>query len=181
VASLELESPAVPISVQAGCRTIVSDRRIHSNALIVTEELPNKVVAWATEIASYAARLPSKQARDAYLRERGRELVTGAQAEGATVCDAAIVADDRGAPNYDRTVSATGGRTAGARLAYHRFGELIGFKGIYLDRPDAIGAACSKRPVVLEVKTDPEVPPLRPHMTRTGKAPCARALRRRPA
>ena len=61
--------------------------------LIVTEELTNKVVAWATEIASYAARLPSKQARDAYLRERRRELVTGAQAEGATPRDAAIVAD----------------------------------------------------------------------------------------
>ena len=29
---------------------------IHSNALIVTEDLRNKVVAWATEIASYARR-----------------------------------------------------------------------------------------------------------------------------
>ena len=55
----------------------MSDRRIHSNALIVTEDLTNKVVAWATEIASYAAQLPSKQARDDYLRERRRELVTG--------------------------------------------------------------------------------------------------------
>jgi hypothetical protein len=27
----------------------VSDRRIHSNAFIVTEDLTNKVVAWATE------------------------------------------------------------------------------------------------------------------------------------
>jgi hypothetical protein len=27
----------------------VSDRRIHSNAVIVTEDLTNKVVAWATE------------------------------------------------------------------------------------------------------------------------------------
>jgi hypothetical protein len=49
--------------------------------LIVTEDLTNKVVAWATEIASYAAQLPSKQARNDYLRERC-ELVTGAQAEG---------------------------------------------------------------------------------------------------
>jgi hypothetical protein len=48
----------------------VSDRRIHSNALIVTADLTNKVVAWATEIASYAAQLSSKQARDDYLRER---------------------------------------------------------------------------------------------------------------
>ena len=71
----------------------MSDRRIHSNALIVTDDLTNKVVAWATEIGSYAARLPSRQARDEYLRERRRELVTGAQAEGATPRDAAIVAD----------------------------------------------------------------------------------------
>ena len=57
----------------------MSDRRIHLNALIVTEDLTNKVVAWATQIASYAAQLPSKQARDDYLRERRCELVTGAQ------------------------------------------------------------------------------------------------------
>jgi hypothetical protein len=71
----------------------MSDRRIHSNALIVTEDLTNKVVAWAAEIARYVAQLPSKQARDDYLRELRRELVTGAQAEGATPRDAAIVAD----------------------------------------------------------------------------------------
>ena len=76
-----------------GGRTIVSDRRIHPNALIVTKDLTNKVVAWATEIARYAAQLPSRQARDDYLRERRRELVAGAQAEGATPRDAAIVAD----------------------------------------------------------------------------------------
>jgi hypothetical protein len=74
-------------------QTIVSDRRVHSNVLIVTEDLTNKVVAWAIEIASYAAQLPSKEARDDYLRERRRELVMGAQAEDATPRDAAIVAD----------------------------------------------------------------------------------------
>jgi hypothetical protein len=89
--SLELE--LLPSPSQCCCRTIVSDRRIHLNALIVTEDLTNKVVAWATQIASYAAQLPSKQARDDYLRERRCELVTGAQAEGATPRDAAIVAD----------------------------------------------------------------------------------------
>ena len=62
----------------------MSDRRIYSNAVIVTEDLTNKVVAWATEIARYAAQLSSRQARDDYLRERRRELVAGAQAEGAT-------------------------------------------------------------------------------------------------
>ncbi len=55
-------------------------------------------------------------------------------------------------------------------VPYHKFGELIGFKGIFVDDPDRMGEAwdealrCDK-PVVLEVKTDPEVPPLPPHIT----------------
>ena len=47
--------------------------------MIVTEDLTNKVVAWAAEIGSYAAQLPSKQGGDDYLRERRRELVMGAR------------------------------------------------------------------------------------------------------
>ncbi len=55
-------------------------------------------------------------------------------------------------------------------VPYHRFAELIGLRGIYVDTPDAIGPAweaalASDRPVVLEVRTDPEVPPLPPHIT----------------
>jgi pyruvate dehydrogenase (quinone) len=55
-------------------------------------------------------------------------------------------------------------------VPYHRFGELIGFKGIYVDRPEQMAGAwdealSSNRPVVLEVKTDPNVPPLPPHIT----------------
>lgn len=55
-------------------------------------------------------------------------------------------------------------------VPYHRFAELIGLKGIYVDHPDRVGAAWeealnSDRPVVIEVKTDPEVPPLPPHIT----------------
>ncbi len=55
-------------------------------------------------------------------------------------------------------------------VPYHRFAELIGLKGIYVDRPEAVGPAWDEalladRPVVLEVKTDPEVPPLPPHIT----------------
>src|SRR6516162_8579793 len=61
--------------------------------LLVTEHLTNKVVAWATEIATHAAQLPSRQAREDYLRERHRELVAGAQAEGTTPHDAAVLAD----------------------------------------------------------------------------------------
>jgi pyruvate dehydrogenase (quinone) len=55
-------------------------------------------------------------------------------------------------------------------VPYHRFAELIGLKGLYVDDPEAIGAAwdealATDRPVLLEVKTDPEVPPLPPHIT----------------
>ena len=57
------------------------------------EDLTNNIVMWANEIARYAAQLPSRQARDDYLAERHRELVAGAQAEGAAPRDAAILAD----------------------------------------------------------------------------------------
>ena len=55
-------------------------------------------------------------------------------------------------------------------VPYHQFAELIGLKGIYVDRPEALGPAwdealAADRPVVLNVKTDPEVPPLPPHIT----------------
>jgi pyruvate dehydrogenase (quinone) len=55
-------------------------------------------------------------------------------------------------------------------VPYHRFAELIGLKGLYVDNPDALGGAweqalAADRPVVLEVKTDPDVPPLPPHIT----------------
>jgi pyruvate dehydrogenase (quinone) len=55
-------------------------------------------------------------------------------------------------------------------VPYHRFAELIGLRGIFVDNPDNLAdawetALASDRPVVLEVKTDPEVPPLPPHIT----------------
>ena len=55
-------------------------------------------------------------------------------------------------------------------VPYHSFAELIGLRGIYVDRPEALGnawdeALAADRPVVLEVKTDPDVPPLPPHIT----------------
>jgi len=48
--------------------------------------------------------------------------------------------------------------------------ELLGLKGISVDTPDAIGpgwdqALAADRPVVFEVVTDPDVPPLPPHIT----------------
>lgn len=52
----------------------------------------------------------------------------------------------------------------------HRFAEMIGLRGIYVDDLKQLGSAwdqtlASDIPVVLEVKTDPEVPPLPPHIT----------------
>ncbi|WP_434714061.1 thiamine pyrophosphate-requiring protein (plasmid) [Rhizobium sp. YTUHZ045] len=55
-------------------------------------------------------------------------------------------------------------------IAYHKFADLIGLRGIFVDQPDKLGAAWEAAltagcPVILEVKTDPEVPPLPPHIT----------------
>ena len=55
-------------------------------------------------------------------------------------------------------------------VPYHKFAELIGLRGLYVDNPDRLATAWdealnSDRPVVLNVKCDPEVPPLPPHIT----------------
>jgi pyruvate dehydrogenase (quinone) len=55
-------------------------------------------------------------------------------------------------------------------VSYSRFVEMIGLRGIYVDSSEMLGSAwdqalSSDIPVVLEVKTDPEVPPLPPHIT----------------
>ncbi|WP_226688061.1 thiamine pyrophosphate-requiring protein [Stutzerimonas stutzeri] len=54
-------------------------------------------------------------------------------------------------------------------VPYHRFAESIGLKGLYVDREDAVAAAWEEalgadRPVLIEFKTDPDVPPLPPHI-----------------
>ncbi|WP_442808615.1 thiamine pyrophosphate-requiring protein [Trinickia soli] len=66
-------------------------------------------------------------------------------------------------------------------VPFHRFAELIGLKGIYVDTPEAIGPAWEEalaagRPVVLEIKTDPDVPPLPPHVTLAQARKFARTL-----
>jgi pyruvate dehydrogenase (quinone) len=53
---------------------------------------------------------------------------------------------------------------------YARYAELLGFLGIRVDNPDEVGPAWDEalsadRPVVYEALTDPEVPPLPPHIT----------------
>jgi pyruvate dehydrogenase (quinone) len=66
-------------------------------------------------------------------------------------------------------------------VPYHRVADLFGLKGIYCDSGDAVGAAwaealASERPCVLEVKVDPEVPPLPPHITVEQAKKMARAM-----
>jgi pyruvate dehydrogenase (quinone) len=53
---------------------------------------------------------------------------------------------------------------------YHKYAELLGLKGIFVDNPDRVGSAWDEalsadRPVILEAYTDPNVPPLPPHIT----------------
>jgi len=55
-------------------------------------------------------------------------------------------------------------------VPYHKFAQMIGLEGIFVDDPEQLGAAWERalnagRPCVLEVKTDPEVPALPPHIT----------------
>jgi pyruvate dehydrogenase (quinone) len=55
-------------------------------------------------------------------------------------------------------------------VSYSRYAELLGLKGIFVDDPDKVGAAwdealAADRPVVLEAYTDPNVPPLPPHIS----------------
>ncbi len=55
-------------------------------------------------------------------------------------------------------------------MPYHKYAELLGLKGIYVDNPDHLSAAWDEalnadRPVILEARTDPNVPPLPPHIT----------------
>ena len=50
------------------------------------------------------------------------------------------------------------------------YAEMLGLKGIRLERPEAVATAWidalkADRPVVVEARTDPEVPPLPPHIT----------------
>ncbi len=53
---------------------------------------------------------------------------------------------------------------------YAKYAELLGLKGIFCNDPDKVGAAwdealAADRPVILEFYTDPNVPPLPPHIT----------------
>jgi pyruvate dehydrogenase (quinone) len=64
---------------------------------------------------------------------------------------------------------------------YSRYAELVGFKGIYCDDGEQMAQAWREAlaedgPVVLEVKVDPEIPPLPPHITKTQAEAMAKAM-----
>jgi pyruvate dehydrogenase (quinone) len=67
---------------------------------------------------------------------------------------------------------------------YARYAELLGFRGLRVDAPDQVGDAWDEAlrsdvPVLLEAITDPEVPPLPPHIERDQAKHLARALLQR--
>ena len=65
---------------------------------------------------------------------------------------------------------------------YARYAELLGFEGIRVDSPDQVAPAWDRalaadRPVILEAVTDPNVPPLPPHIGLDDAKALASALR----
>jgi pyruvate dehydrogenase (quinone) len=66
-------------------------------------------------------------------------------------------------------------------VPYARYAELLGLRGIRVDRPEDVGSAwdeafASDRPVVYEAVVDPDVPPLPPHITAKQATAMTRAL-----
>ena len=66
---------------------------------------------------------------------------------------------------------------------YARYAELLGLRGIRVDDPERVGEAwdealASDRPVVYEALTDPEVPPLPPHIKMDQAMSLSKALLR---
>jgi pyruvate dehydrogenase (quinone) len=64
---------------------------------------------------------------------------------------------------------------------YAQYAELLGFAGIYCEDGDEVGSAweqalAADRPCLLEVKVDPEVPPLPPHITVEQAEKMAKAM-----
>ena len=64
---------------------------------------------------------------------------------------------------------------------YAAFATSLGLHGIHVDKPDQLGPAwdtalAADRPVVLDVRTDPSIPPIPPHATFEQAKDAARAL-----
>ncbi len=70
------------------------------------------------------------------------------------------------------------------RFAYAEYARMLGLIGLRVDRPEAVGDAwrqafAADRPVVLEMITDPNVPPLPPHVSMQNARKYFAALWRR--
>jgi pyruvate dehydrogenase (quinone) len=66
-------------------------------------------------------------------------------------------------------------------VQYSNFAELIGLKSIFVDDPERLGPAweealASDRPVVLDVNTDPNLPPLPSHVSTEQAVKFAKSL-----
>jgi pyruvate dehydrogenase (quinone) len=64
---------------------------------------------------------------------------------------------------------------------YARYAEMLGLRGIRVDSPDQVAdawdeALAADRPVIYEAITDPEVPPLPPHITLQQATALSQAL-----
>lgn len=66
-------------------------------------------------------------------------------------------------------------------FAYADYATLIGLHGIRVERPDQIGPAwdealAADKPVVIDALTDPNVPPLPPHITLKQAKACGLSM-----
>jgi pyruvate dehydrogenase (quinone) len=66
-------------------------------------------------------------------------------------------------------------------VPYARYAEMLGLRGIRVDRPEDVGPAwdealAADRPVVYEAIVDPDVPPLPPHITTQQAMAMTRAI-----
>ncbi len=86
---------------------------------------------------------------------------------------------------WEQRVLAGDPRFAGSQsvpdFPYARYAEMLGLKGFRLDHPDAVAstweaALTADRPVVIDAYTDPEVPPLPPHITVTQARKYVRSM-----
>lgn len=72
------------------------------------------------------------------------------------------------------------------KFSYAEYGRMLGLEGIRVDSPDDVGPAWDRalaagRPVVLEMVTDPEMPPLPPHIPAKQIGAYFKALRKEDA
>src|SRR6476646_4084704 len=93
IGSMSSEGAAALNSAKMDLQLNVQSHSFGPHATPMTDDLTRKIINWASQIASRAAALPSRQERDAYLADRQGELTAGAIAEGTNPHDAEILAE----------------------------------------------------------------------------------------